>query len=128
MILDVIASLGGLVIPPAFDFLKKKFLKSNSDTPDSTLNSLAVTNPEVMPKYIESLSSLFEAKTKFYNRDVIGEASKWVVNLRAVIRPVFVIVSVVVVFAAPFSGIEIPEDVRVFVEMNVASWFGSRLY
>ena len=47
MMLDAIASLGGLIVPPIFDFVKKKFLKKD-DTAEATLSSLAVTKPEIL--------------------------------------------------------------------------------
>ena len=127
MMLDVIASLGGLVIPPVFDFVKKKFLGSKSDSPKSTLNTLAVSKPEIMPDYIKGYASLLEAEAKYFNRDVIGSPSLLIVNLRAAIRPTFVIMTVFIMFLAPVLGLYIPEDVRVFMEMNISSWFGSRL-
>ena len=38
MMLDAIASLGGLIVPPIFDFVKEIFKKD--DTAEATLSSL----------------------------------------------------------------------------------------
>ena len=127
MILDAIVSVGSLVFPPVFDFIKKKFLKSGEDTPESTLSTLATTKPEVMPQYTSALASYLDAQTKFFNRDVIGEASRWIVDFRAVIRPAFVAVSIVAILVDLFCQIQIDESLKLFMEATIGSWFGDRL-
>lgn len=122
-----ITSILGLVFPPVFDFVKKKFLKSNDDSPEETLNTLAVSKPELMQNYIESISSLFDAKTRFFNRDVVGALPMWVSALRACIRPISVIVSMGLFIASWATEIEIPDSIASFMALNISSWFGDRL-
>ena len=135
--LDLIATLGGLIIPPAFDFIKKKFVKGENDTPERTMGSLAVTNPEVLPAYVKSLSEFFRAKIDFFNRDVIGQPGQWVVNLRAAIRPITVVFSggilgVMVVYClitndyTSLSGNDMLTGVRLSCESNISAWIGDR--
>ena len=66
MILDVAVSLAGLIVPGVFDFIKKKFIKSESDTPERTMSSLATTKPEVLPEYTKALASLMQAQTLLF--------------------------------------------------------------
>lgn len=134
MIFDIIASLGGLIIPPVFSFIKKKFIKSENDTPERTIGDLATTKPEVVPDYVQALSTLLDAKVKFFNRDVIGSPSQWVVDLRAAIRPIGVVISFAIlsymVYAAltgvPMSANDTWVGVRLSCECMITSWFGSR--
>lgn len=127
MILDLIASVGGLVFPPVFDFVKKKFLKTKADTPEATLSSLAVTKPEVMPDYIKAQTEMIKSQVHFFNRDVIGEVSRWVSDLRAAIRPIFVILSLVIVGISIFCQLQIPENFKLLMDVCIGSWFGSRI-
>jgi len=135
---DLIATLGGLIIPPAFDFIKKKFVKGENDTPERTMGSLATTNPDILPQYVKSMSDFYHAKIDFFNRDVIGQPSQWVVNLRAVIRPITVIFSggVLGMMAgyclwtsdySILSGSDMLTGIRVSCESNISTWLGSRL-
>jgi len=133
MIFDIIASIGGLIIPPAFSFIKKKFIKSENDTPERTIGDLATTKPEVVPGYVQALATLLDAKVKFFNRDVIGSPSQWVVDLRAAIRPIGVVLSFVLlgymVYEAQ-TAVELATEtwtgVRLSCECMITSWFGSR--
>jgi len=127
MILDAIVSLGSLIIPPAFDFVKKKFINGEADTPERTMGSLATTNPEVLPGYVKSMSELKEAQTKFFNRDVIGEPGQWVVDIRAAIRPLTVIIGLGLIGTEMFTEMKLNEGSRLFLEGVISSWFGSRL-
>jgi len=129
---DLIASLGGLIVPPAFDFIKKKFLKKGEDTIESTAGSLAMTHPEQLGPFIKGQVKLLKARTEYFNRDVIGEVSQWVVNLRASIRPITVAVGLVAILAHCsdtwiLKGFEMDVGIRVFFETNISSWFGNRL-
>ena len=126
MIVDLISSLAGFIIPPAVDFIKKKFLKT-SDTPEATLSALATTKPEVLAQYVSAQASLLESQTKYYNRDVIGEASRWVIDLRASIRPIFTIISILIVFLALPNGWQLDASFKALMEVTISSWFGSRL-
>jgi len=137
-LLDVITVLGGLVVPPAFDFLKKKFVKAEKDTAERTIGSLATTNPETVAPYVDSLCKYVKAQGDFFNRDVVGEVSLWVRNIRALIRPLAVIASFSILggmaLAALFCSYTPPTPaaadllvgLRVSCEGVVSSWMGSR--
>jgi len=130
MILDIIASIGGLIIPPAFNFIKKKFIKSENDTPERTIGDLATTKPEVVPDYVQALSTLLDAKVKFFNRDVIGSPSQWVVDLRAAIRPCGVVMAFIILgYMVCEQGVAVTDTwtgIRLSCETMITSWFGSR--
>ncbi len=127
MVLDAIVSIGSLIFPPVFDFIKKKFLKTDEDSPEATLNTLATTKPDVMPQYTQALASYLDAQTKFFNRDVIGEPSHWIIDLRACIRPLFVGVSIIAILVDIFYNVQIDESIKLFMEATIGSWFGDRL-
>lgn len=127
LLLDAAVSLGGLVAPPLFDFLKKKFVKAENDTPERTIGSLAVTKPEVLPDYIRALGEWSKAKVEWFNRDVIGAPSQWIVDLRAAIRPVTVVACLLILGMAYFNSLALEPGIRLFCEASVASWMGSRL-
>jgi len=126
-ILDAVVSVGSLVAPPIIDFVKKKFLKQSEDNPSATLSTLATTKPEVMPAFIEAQAKLIEAQVKGQNWDVVGQASKWVIDLRASIRPIFVVISLICVITSVWFRIEIDPGIRYLMESTINSWFGSRL-
>ena len=136
--LDAIAAIGGLIIPPAFDFIKKKFVKEENDTPERTMGTLATTKPEVLPDYVKAIAGLREAEVKFFNRDVIGEPHQWVVSLRAVIRPIavctglfFMLLDIIGTMNMP--GLEgatifkLDQGTKMFFEAIIASWFGTKI-
>lgn len=139
-LLDLAVTLGGIIIPPAFDFIKKKFVKSENDTPERTIGALATTKPEAVAGYVLALSDLKRADVEYFNRDVIGIPSQLVVNLRAAIRPVGVCVALgilgtMVVLAmmgnlaevVSTAGEETIIGVRLSCEGMVSSWFGNRI-
>lgn len=127
MMLDAIASLGGLIVPPIFDFVKKKFLKKD-DTAEATLSSLAVTKPEIMPAYVEANAKLLDSQINFFNRDVIGVPSCWIIDLRAAIRPTFIVLAMIIIFVDLLMiKVDLPDGIRTFFEAIISSWFGSRL-
>lgn len=123
---DLIASVGGLVVSPLYDFIKKKFLPAGADTPESTIGTLATTKPDAVPGYVDALAKLKEMEVKWFNRDVVGAVSTWVADLRAVIRPLTVVVSLVCLFLDGFGSIDISTGARVTFEMCVTSWMGDR--
>lgn len=135
--LDFIVALAGLVLPPAVDFIKKKFLKQSADTPEATMSSLATTKPEVLPEYLTAVTGYLKAQIDFFNRDVSGTPSIWVVNLRASIRPLGVVASMMILagmVAASYCGWNPgPEEntsvdgVRYTCELIISSWFGTRI-
>lgn len=125
MLLDLVASITGMVFPFAADFIKKKFLKPKQDTPEATISSLATTKPEVIPQYIEALSKLYDAQVRLFNRDRAGNVHMWVDDLRACIRPVFIIISLVLKALAMIYGFKIG-SFRFLMEHVIASWFGCK--
>jgi hypothetical protein len=126
--LEAALAIAGLVLPPLVDFIKKKWIPAENDTPERTAGALATTNPDVLPAFVESTAKLYEAKTSFFNRDIIGAPSQWVVDLRGAIRPISV-VGALFLFALEMMTPEfkLDESVRGAMILNVASWFGSRL-
>lgn len=140
MILDLIATLGGLIVPPAFDFIKRKFTKTEAKTEEQTVSELATLNPEALPGYLDAMVRMKESATKFFNRDVIGAVSQWVVDLRAAIRPIgvacaFILLGVIAVLTltgnmAGFTDVPGAVDtiagIRLSCETMIASWFGHR--
>jgi hypothetical protein len=126
-ITTAILSIGGLIIPPAFDFLKKKFIKSSNDTPERTMSSLATTNPDVLPQYVSSMATYLQAQTAYFNRDVVGTPSQIVIDLRAVIRPLSVIIGFVLLGAEMFGTLQLDPATRGSIILNNSSWFGSRI-
>lgn len=127
MVLDAIVSLAGLVVPGVFDFIKKKFIKSEADTPERTMGTLATTKPEVLPAYTSALASLMQAQTNFFNRDVIGVPSFWVIDLRASIRPVVVITGIIAMVSNTYGLMLLDDATRLFFEAVISSWMGDRL-
>ena len=139
MAIDAIVSLAGLVIPPVADFIKKKFIKREADTPERTMGTLAETKPEVLPEYLKAIVEHLKAKKDYFNRDVVGETSPWVNNLRASIRPCAVVLSLLILATMGVSYIFFPElaltltdnpntaGVRYTCEAITTSWFGDRI-
>lgn len=129
IIVDAVVTLAGLAIPPAIDFIRKKFIPAENDTPERTMGSLATTKPEVLPQFVEALSKYSEAQVKWFNRDVIGSPSQIIVDIRAVIRPMVIMIGLIHLTLAAFYPVDfiITEGTRLFYEAVIASWFGSRL-
>jgi hypothetical protein len=125
--IEALLAIGGLIVPPAFDFIKKKFIKSTADTPERTMGALATTNPEVLPQYVTALAGYYESQTKFFNRDVVGVPSFWVVDLLASIRPLSVVGGFALLGAEMFVGLQLDPATRGSIILNNAAWFGSRL-
>jgi len=127
MVIDAVVSLVSLVAPPIYDFIKKKFLKPDTDTVEATLSALASTSPEIMVPYISAITEKLKVDIQWFNRDVIGTPHMWVIDLRAAIRPVTVVASMLLLGAVVFDLTAVDPGTRVFLEANVSNWFGSRL-
>ncbi|HEX8947677.1 MAG TPA: hypothetical protein VF790_01875 [Dissulfurispiraceae bacterium] len=130
--IDALVTLGSMVLPPAVDLVKKIFVKKEQDSPEATMSALATTKPEVLPQYIGALSTYQESLVKWFNRDVIGAASQWVVDFRAAIRPAVISLAVIhIILISVVHGVNglgsIPEGWRFFYESIIGSWFGERL-
>lgn len=126
-VLELIGTIGGLIVPPAFDFIKKKFLKPSQDSPEATMSSLATTKPEVLPEYVQAITGYLKAQVDFFNRDVVGTPSTWVVDLRAAIRPVVTIACIGGLIGDHFGVTPLDPGTRAGFLSIVSSWFGSRL-
>jgi hypothetical protein len=129
LLLDAIISIGGLIIPPVFDFVKKKFIKNGRDNPEATMGTLAATKPEALGPYVEALAKYLNAQVAFFNRDVVGTLPQWVSALRATIRPAVVIVGLFHLMLHGIFGerVVLEAGVRYFYEANIGSWFGTRM-
>lgn len=129
VIIDAVVTLAGLALPPVIDFVRKKWIPAENDTPERTMGSLATTKPEVLPQFVEALSKYSEAQVKWFNRDVIGSPSQIIVDIRAAIRPMVIVVGLIHLTLAAFYPVEfiITDNTRLFYEAVIASWFGSRL-
>lgn len=135
--LDAIIAIGSLLLPPAVDFIKKKFLRKEQDSPEATMSTLATTKPEVLPAYVTATTAWIEAQVKFFQRDVSGTPSQWVVDLRAVIRPIGTIGAGFILAAMVYAAMrgykpdpsvaDTVVGVRFTCEAIVSSWFGDRI-
>lgn len=129
MILDAIISLAGIVVPPVFDFIKKKFVKNADDTPEATMSALATTKPEVLAAYTSAVTEYTKAQAAYFNRDVVGQLPIWVSALRATIRPTVVVVGLIhlTLHGLYGSAVVLDDGIRLFYEANISAWFGTRL-
>ena len=135
--IDAVVAILGLVAPSVIDFAKKKWLPKGSDTPEATMSTLATTKPEVLPEYMLAMTGWMEAQVKFFNRDVVGTPSLWVINLRASIRPIGTILSFVILMAMVIGALagwkpdplmtDTLFGVRLASEAILSSWFGDRI-
>jgi hypothetical protein len=135
--LDAIVAIGGLLLPPVVDFVKKKFLKKEQDTPEATMSTLATTKPDVLPGYVTAITGWLQAQVSFFNRDVTGTPSQWVVNIRASIRPLGVIGALLILSGMVIGSLsgwkpdpamtDTLAGIRLASEAIVSSWFGDRI-
>lgn len=126
--IDAILALCGLLVPPVTNFINKKFLKKESDSTEATVNNLATTSPEQVVPYMTAMTSWYDVLIKWFNRDVIGTPSQWVVDLRAAIRPVAVVASILIIGIEGFTANSFIEPAtRGALLMNISSWFGDRI-
>lgn len=124
MILDLVATLGGMIIPPVINMIKGKV--SGNKGKDGVLEDLATMKPELLPQYLEATAKVTETNIKWFNRDVISTPSLWVVNLRSAIRPVGVVLCLGLIGAGLYFT-DMDPGIRYFSESVVGSWFGSRI-
>lgn len=120
-------SLIGMIFPSVVDFVKKKFIPAANDTPERTMGTLATTSPEVLSGYVAAMSTYLDAQTRFFNRDVVGAPSTWVINLRASIRPFAVIASFVLIGLDYFNYFEVDPVTRGGLLLVISNWIGSRI-
>lgn len=127
VILALVGTLGGMVFPSIVDFVKKKFIPAANDTPERTMGTLATTKPEVLAPYVTALGTYLEAQTKYFNRDVVGTPSVWVINLRAAIRPVAVIASFLIIGLDMLKQLQLDPATRAGLLTVIGNWIGSRI-
>ena len=124
----ILTTLLSSAIPPLLDILKTKVV--GAQKPEQILGSMALNEKtaQFVPQFVESLQKLIETQSQFqkdlFNVDVVGQPSQFVVDLRALIRPVTVLVSLGVFAVSPF--VEIPQYVQQACSMFIGFWFGSR--
>ena len=126
--LAAVATLVGMVLPPVTDFVKKKFIRQENDTPERTMGSLAVSKPEVLPEYIRALGEWQKSQTEFFNRDLVpgGMPSQWIIDLRSSIRPISVVLSFIIIGADAFLQVGLDEGIKASMCANIGHWFGGR--
>lgn len=127
IILGLVGTLGGMVLPPIVDFVKKKFIPASADTPERTMGTLATTKPETLAPYVQSLALYLEAQVKYFNRDVVGTPSIWVINLRAAIRPFAVIMSFIILGLDMLKQLQLDAGTRAGLLAVIGNWLGSRI-
>jgi hypothetical protein len=135
--IDALLAIGGLIVPPLFDIIKKKIIPASNDTPERTAGTLATTDPNALPGYIDAIGKMLHARKEYFNRDVVGSPSQWVVDLRAGIRPTGVILAMIILgtlgvisltAAAPeLDASQTATGVRYACVTIISSWFGDRL-
>jgi hypothetical protein len=124
-LLETLTTLGGMVIPPVLDLVRKKIIGRDAETPEATLATLATSKPEVIPAYVDALAKLEEARTRYFQRDVVGNASPWVTDLRAAIRPIITALALVALIVGYFGFFVLDEATRATFCFIVGSWFGT---
>jgi hypothetical protein len=127
LILGLVGTLGGMILPPVVDFIKKRFIPAENDTPERTIGTLATTQPATVAPYVEALAKYYQAQTSYFNRDVVGNPSLWVINLRACIRPIVVISSFIVLGTEVFTNLKLDPATRAGMLTVVGNWIGSRI-
>jgi len=90
-----------------------------------------------MPEYIKAQTGYMDATIRYFNRDVAGTPSQIIVDLRAAIRPVGVIISMItliVLAVMALFGVTVNPSlqdtltgIRLSCELVVSSWFGDRI-
>jgi len=123
----LISTLGSVVIPPLFSLVKGIFGKGKGSDPEQTIGDLATTKPEVVAPYVQALSQYKEAEVHFFNRDIAGVPSTWVVDLRACIRPLSVILSFLILFMGIFKFVDVPPGVIVTCQVVIGNWIGTKI-
>jgi hypothetical protein len=131
---EAILAIGGLVVPPLFHFFKGLFLPDKADDPESTMSTLAINKPEVLPEYVKALAGWLEAQSKHFNRDVIGTPRQWIIDMRAGIRPSVTVIGVVALviegmvrFFFPTTGPMMDPGTRGLFILTTSSWFGGKV-
>ena len=124
-LLETVTTLGGMVIPPVIDPFRQKVPGREADTPEATLATLATSKPDVIPQYVDALAKLEQSRTAYFQRDIVGNASRWVTDLRAAIRPVITVLALCALIVGYFGYFTLDEGTRSTFCFIVGSWFGT---
>lgn len=124
--LGLISLLGNTFLPPVYNIVKGLFSKGKVDNPEQVMSNLATTKPDILPQYVNALALNRDSETKWFNRDIAGVPSKWVVNLRGIIRPLCVIISLSVIIAS-FFGVKQETQVMITVNGVLGNWLGTKI-
>lgn len=124
--IEAIMALGGMVLPPAVNLVKSLFGK-NEQGPDATASTLATTSPEVLPDFVDAQGRLTKSKAEWFNRDVIGQPSQWIVDLRAAIRPASTVLAIFFLAADGTNLISLDHASRGTLAMIAGNWVGSKI-
>lgn len=125
--IESIVALAGIFGPSVMDFIKKKFLKQDKSDPEAVLGNLSLQSPDTMPPYVTALSTYLDAQTRFFNRDISGQPSTWIVDLRASIRPLSIMAGFVILFLEAIGVATLDVGTRSAIIANNSSWFGQKL-
>lgn len=126
-LISLITTFGSVIIPPLFSLVKGIFGKGKTESPEETISNLATTKPDAVAPYVEALSKYLTSQTQFFNRDVAGIPSAWVVNLRACIRPISVIIAFVILFMQVFKFAQTPNPVVITCQVVIGNWIGTKI-
>jgi len=127
VILGLVGTLGGMVFPSIVDFVKKKWIPASNDTPERTMGTLATTKPETLAPYVQALTLYIEAQARYFNRDVVGTPSNWVIDLRAAIRPMAVILAFAIIGLDMLKQLTLDPATRAGLLTVIGNWIGSRI-
>ena len=130
--LEAITALVGTVIPGAFKLVKSIFGKKENQSPQEALDEIALNKPEILPEYVKALAAQQEAQTAWFNRDVSGELSQWVRDLRSAIRPTVVACSFLILLIEGIvriaTGVQmLDEPTRAACTGYIGIWMGDRI-
>ena len=127
-IISLITLLSNTLLPPVYNLVKGWLSKGKIDSPEQVISNLATTKPDVLAAYIDANSKLKDAETRYFNRDVSGTPSQWIIDTRASIRPLAVVIAFILL-AAGLCVPEIKENIPVLITCNgvIGNWIGTKI-
>lgn len=130
--LEAITAIVGTVLPMTTKLIRSIFGKKTNQSPQDALDDVALSKPEILPAYVEALSKQVEAQTAWFNRDVSGDLSQWVRDLRSAIRPSVVACSFILLgiegLFMIFTGRQmLNEATRAACTGFIGTWMGDRV-
>jgi len=123
--LSLVSLLGNTFLPPVYNIVKGIFSKGRPDTPEQTMSNLATTKPDILPQYVQALAQNRESEVKFFNKDVAGTPSQWVIDLRACIRPISVVLAFILIGISLFTTV----NNALIISANgvIGNWLGTKI-